>query len=234
MKDLYQLAISLICLLTGLKAPALAMKVSQPREVIVEKHNVTLQCKYNITGDKRGETFRVTIFKDKPGKRNEVCSGSFNTSMLPFESKGAVLCEIQPDEGSILIRFIGMNRSGWYFCHVEKMHPFPYTEDTGNGSWIFIKPDVIDRNPRRCPQVTHATLIVLGLVGILLLYSIIITYLHWPLGATACILGMKEAVDMKCELIHNFDEPATATWNGQRWETGPRQDNEKRPRGTEQ
>ncbi|XP_072902521.1 cytotoxic T-lymphocyte protein 4-like isoform X2 [Hemitrygon akajei] len=225
MKDLYQPATLLICLLTILKAPALAMKVSQPRELIVEKHNVTLQCKYNITGDKKGESFRVTIYKEKPAKGNEVCDGYFNKSMLSFECRGAAHCEIQPNEGSIVIKFIGMNRSdnGWYFCQVEKMHPFPYTVDVGNGTWIFIKPDVIEPTPKRCPQLTQASLIFLGLTVLLLLYSVVISYLHWPLGATACILGMKEAVDMKCELIHNFDEPATATWNGQRWETGPRQ-----------
>ncbi|XP_051879379.1 T-cell-specific surface glycoprotein CD28 homolog isoform X2 [Pristis pectinata] len=223
MKELFQLATSLICLLTVLKIPARAMKVSQPEKIIVGSHNITLKCKYDITGDREAQTFRVTIYREKPEKGNEVCSASFNHTMELFEMRGALHCKGQPDRGSVSVTFIGMNKSDsdWYFCRVEKLYPLPYTEDTGNGSWIFIKPDVVET--KRCAQVTQATLIILTLTGIFLLYSVVITYLHWPLGATACILGMKEAVDMKCELIHNSDEPATATWNGQRWETGPRQ-----------
>ncbi|GCB73619.1 hypothetical protein scyTo_0002699 [Scyliorhinus torazame] len=92
----------------------------------------------------------------------------------------------------------------------------------------------LDTEIKRCGQFTQTTLIVLAFTAIFILYSVFITCLHWPLGTTACILRMKEAVDMKCELIHNSDEPATATWTGQRWETGPRQDVEKEPRRTKQ
>uniref|UniRef100_UPI00398F08C2 cytotoxic T-lymphocyte protein 4-like n=1 Tax=Pristiophorus japonicus TaxID=55135 RepID=UPI00398F08C2 len=234
MKYMDQFVASFICLLAALKIPALAMKVTQPRLIIAERHNVTLECAYNITGDGQAEEFRITILKGKKKDNIEVCAASFNFTVNHFERTTELHCLGQPRKDGVSITFNGLNtsHSDWYICKVEKMHPPPYIEGFGTATWIFIRPDTTEMKP--CHQFTQATLIVLVFAVISVLYIVLISCRHWPLGAAACILRMKEAVDMKCELIHNSDEPATATWTGQRWETGPSQDVEKEPRRTEQ
>ncbi|XP_055494224.1 T-cell-specific surface glycoprotein CD28-like isoform X4 [Leucoraja erinacea] len=188
MKNLCHLATLLVCLQTVLlKVPALAMKVTQPIKIIAERNNVTLKCVYNITGDGKAQVFRVTVYKSNEEKNSEVCAASFNNSMKPFEKRDVLHCIGQPRRNSISIQFIGMNmsHSDWYFCKVEKMFPLPYTQATGNGTWIFIKPDVealsVPSEKKRCPQVTEAALIILALASLFLLYSIVVTYLHWVL-----------------------------------------------------
>ncbi|XP_032879387.1 cytotoxic T-lymphocyte protein 4-like [Amblyraja radiata] len=145
MKNPCHLATLLVCLQTVLlKVPALAMKVTQPIKIIAERNNVTLKCAYNSTGDGKAQVFRVTVYRSKEEKNSEVCAASFNNSMEPFEKRDVLHCIGQPRRNSISIKFIGMNmsHSDWYFCKVEKMIPLPYTKATGNGTWIFIKPDV--------------------------------------------------------------------------------------------
>ncbi|XP_078260612.1 T-cell-specific surface glycoprotein CD28 homolog isoform X2 [Rhinoraja longicauda] len=176
------LATLLICLLTVLlKVPA--MEVTQPRKIIAERHNVTLKCLYNTTGDGEAQIYRVTVYRGEEEKNSEVCVASFNNSMEPFEKRDVLHCKGQPSRNSISIKLIGMDKShsDWYFCKVEKMYPLPYTKATGNGTWIFIKPDVEVPEKTQCPQVTQATLIILALAGLFLLYSVVITYLHWML-----------------------------------------------------
>ncbi|XP_067892267.1 T-cell-specific surface glycoprotein CD28-like isoform X2 [Heterodontus francisci] len=234
MKHLDQLAALLICLLETLKMSALAMQVTQPRSILVDSRNVTLECAYNITGNRTAQVLRISIFKGDLQSHKEVCAASFNSTTNYFERTAALHCQGRPRNGSVLITFIGLNtsHSDLYTCKMEKMHPPPYIDDKGNGTWIFIREDRAE--VKLCRQFTQGTLVILVLAAVFMLYSVVITCLHWPLGSTACILRMKEAVDMKCELIHNCDEPATATWTGQRWETGPRQDVQKEPRRTEQ
>ncbi|XP_067844228.1 cytotoxic T-lymphocyte protein 4-like [Heptranchias perlo] len=181
MKSLDRLAISLICLLMAVKTPAEAMKVTQPKFILAEGRNVTLECKYNITGDGHAEEIRISIYKGKEDDNNEVCAASFNSSTKLFKRTTALHCQGRPREDSVSITFSGLNtsHSDWYICKVEKMHPPPYTEASGNGTWIFIKPDEAETKP--CREFTQATLIVLVLVVIFSSYSIFITCLHWVL-----------------------------------------------------
>ncbi|XP_041057726.1 cytotoxic T-lymphocyte protein 4-like isoform X2 [Carcharodon carcharias] len=221
MKHRGQLVVLLTCFLGALNMPALALQVIQPRLILAESHNVTLKCAYDNTRDEPLEQFRIHILKGERGANIKVCDLYFDISKnkLPNDQS----CQGQPRNGSVLITFNGLNtsQSDLYICQIQKIHPPPYITSFGNGTWIFISPDRVEMKP--CGQFTQTTLIILVLTAFFMLYSVLITCLHWPLGTTACILRMKEAVDMKCELIHNSDEPATATWTGQRWETGPRQ-----------
>ncbi|XP_069786573.1 T-cell-specific surface glycoprotein CD28 homolog [Narcine bancroftii] len=172
----------ILCLLiTVLVCPAQAMSIIQPRMIIAERSNVTLKCMYNITGDGEAQTLRVSVYRRKVEKSNEVCSASFNYSMEFFERSDLLPCKGYLGKDSISIRFTSMNLShiDQYFCKVEKMSPLPYTEGIGIGTWIFIKPDVIKE--KQCPRVTLATFIILALTGVFLIYSVIITYLHWVL-----------------------------------------------------
>ncbi|XP_078407736.1 cytotoxic T-lymphocyte protein 4-like isoform X2 [Cetorhinus maximus] len=223
MKHQGQLVVLLTCFLGALIMPALALRVIQPRLMLAESHNVTLECAYDNTGDEPLEQFWVNIFKGERGANIEICAVYFSISTNNFKVPNDQSCQGQHQNGRVLITFNGLNtsQSDLYICQMQKIHPPPYIKSVGNGTWIFISPDTVEMKP--CGQFTQTTLIVLVLTAFFMLYSVLITCLHWPLGTTACILRMKEAVDMKCELIHNSDEPATATWTGQRWETGPRQ-----------
>ncbi|XP_020380117.2 cytotoxic T-lymphocyte protein 4-like isoform X1 [Rhincodon typus] len=234
MKHLGHFAALFLCLLEVLNTPALAFQVLQPRRILVDSHNVTLECEYNIIGNGSPGQIRITIYKGELKADTEVCAMSFNTSVDHFERKTAPNCQGQSRNSSVSVTLSGLNtsHSDLYICQMEKIHPPPYIESKGNGTCIFITPEMPEI--KACQQFTQSFMIVLVIAALFMFYSIFITCIHWPLGTTACILRMKEAVDMKCELIHNSDEPATATWTGQRWETGPRQEVDKEPRRTEQ
>ncbi|XP_060684086.1 cytotoxic T-lymphocyte protein 4-like isoform X1 [Hemiscyllium ocellatum] len=234
MKRLGHFAAWFLCLLEVLHTPALALQVLQPRRILADSHNVTLECAYDTTGDGPFEQFGIIIYKGEPTNDTEVCAMFFNNSANHFKTATAPNCQAQIQNGSVSVTLSGLNtsHSDLYICHMAKIHPPPYIEGKGDGTCIFIAPEMPEAKP--CPEFTQSFMIVLVIAALFMFSSIFISCIHWPLGTTACILRMKEAVDMKCELIHNYDEPATATWTGQRWETGPRQEVAKEPRRTEQ
>ncbi|XP_078085009.1 cytotoxic T-lymphocyte protein 4-like isoform X2 [Mustelus asterias] len=176
MKHLAELTAFIICLLEALNLPVLALKVIQPRFIQAENYTATLQCDYNSTGNAAFQQFRINVYKGEID--NDFCAFFFNTTVNDVEVSN---CQGRSRNGSVSITLRGLNTSlsDLYICEIEILHPPPYIKGAGNGTYIFISPDVPEVKP--CGQFTPITLIALVLTAIFMLYSVVITCLHWML-----------------------------------------------------
>ncbi|XP_007888795.1 CD28 molecule isoform X3 [Callorhinchus milii] len=177
------------------------LKVTQPKFLMANSSDstgtITMVCGYIFTGT-LSEEFRITIYKGRIVKEAEVCVASFNSSMLPFEKNQTFHCLGKPSADKVSITLSGLNMldTNMYYCKVTKMHPPPIINSIGNGTVFYIQAkedyckenctsgETVKQEPGNCNEFTQATVIVLVLLLVFLLYSIVITCAHCMMKAS--------------------------------------------------
>ncbi|XP_067892262.1 T-cell-specific surface glycoprotein CD28 homolog [Heterodontus francisci] len=147
------------------------LTVSQP--VLLEAESTgeaTLECTHNC--DENVE-IKLTILKG--WKKNVICTGTTNRTILSANSTTPLHCQIKRKPHSVSATLSGLNSSliDNYFCKIEKLYPPPYESNLGNGTIIYSR----NENCVKCSQSRlFQTMGILGTLTLFcMIYSIVLT-----------------------------------------------------------
>ncbi|KAM8788116.1 T-cell-specific surface glycoprotein CD28 [Rhynchonycteris naso] len=149
--------------------------VKQSPMLVVTNNAVNLDCMY--TYDLFSKEFRASLYKGVD-KAVEVCVVNGNYFHQPrFKASTGFNCDGKLDNKTVTFYLwnLFVNQTDIYFCKIEVMYPPPYIDnEKSNGTIIHVKENQTCAT-QRAPEPSKPFWALVVVVGVLALYSLIIT-----------------------------------------------------------